>query len=235
MSYCVNCGVELKPSEPRCPLCGVEVVNPAEPFCESAARPYPRHVEHINARIDRRYAAEFISLLLLIPLFITLFTNLLVSHALTWSLYVVGALALVFVTVLLPMLFLRRRPTLFILLDGAALALFLFSVEQLAGAQFFTHLGLPLCALVTLFTLAVNAAFSEKWKTDPLIRTAALLALLGFLTVGIELSIMLYADRLYIPQWSMYALFPCLVLAGCLLLLNRKKKVKDELKKRFFV
>ncbi len=30
MSYCVNCGVELQKSEPRCPLCGTEVVNPNE-------------------------------------------------------------------------------------------------------------------------------------------------------------------------------------------------------------
>ena len=30
MSYCVNCGVELQKSEPRCPLCGTEVINPNE-------------------------------------------------------------------------------------------------------------------------------------------------------------------------------------------------------------
>ena len=31
MSYCVNCGVELEKSEKRCPLCGVEGINPAQP------------------------------------------------------------------------------------------------------------------------------------------------------------------------------------------------------------
>ena len=31
MSYCVNCGVELSPSERRCPLCGTEVMNPRSP------------------------------------------------------------------------------------------------------------------------------------------------------------------------------------------------------------
>ena len=39
MSYCVNCGVELAPSEKRCPLCGVEVVNPAKPWTEPEALP----------------------------------------------------------------------------------------------------------------------------------------------------------------------------------------------------
>ena len=31
MSYCVNCGVELARCEKKCPLCGVEAVNPASP------------------------------------------------------------------------------------------------------------------------------------------------------------------------------------------------------------
>ena len=39
MSYCVNCGVELAASERRCPLCGVEVINPREPFDENGERP----------------------------------------------------------------------------------------------------------------------------------------------------------------------------------------------------
>ena len=66
MSYCVNCGVELEKSEQRCPLCGVEVINPAEPFDFTDVRPYPKHVERLNARIDRRYTATFLSLLLLV-------------------------------------------------------------------------------------------------------------------------------------------------------------------------
>ena len=41
MSYCVNCGVELQKSEPRCPLCGTEVVNPNELKEEKPIRPYP--------------------------------------------------------------------------------------------------------------------------------------------------------------------------------------------------
>ena len=28
MSYCVNCGVKLKNSEKKCPLCNTKVINP---------------------------------------------------------------------------------------------------------------------------------------------------------------------------------------------------------------
>ena len=59
MSYCVNCGVELSPSEKTCPLCSVEVVNPRQPYDEKAVRPYPRRLDPINARI---YAAGGLAL-----------------------------------------------------------------------------------------------------------------------------------------------------------------------------
>ena len=85
MSYCVNCGVELQKSEPRCPLCGTEVLNPNELHEEKPIRPYPAHVEHLDKTVDRRYIASFISLLLLIPLFTTMLANILVSKQLTWS------------------------------------------------------------------------------------------------------------------------------------------------------
>ena len=31
MSYCVHCGVELADCEPKCPLCGTEVLDPKAP------------------------------------------------------------------------------------------------------------------------------------------------------------------------------------------------------------
>jgi hypothetical protein len=57
----------LDKSEPRCPLCGTEVINPAALEEEKPVRPYPSHVEHLDKRWTRRYIASFISLLLLIP------------------------------------------------------------------------------------------------------------------------------------------------------------------------
>ena len=38
MSYCVNCGVELQKSEPRCPLCGNPRVPEFKPFCSRGCR-----------------------------------------------------------------------------------------------------------------------------------------------------------------------------------------------------
>lgn len=236
MSYCVNCGVELAKSEKRCPLCDVEVINPAAPFDESAARPYPKHVERINERVDRRYAAIFISLLMLIPLFITIFMDLIVNGGgFSWSLYVIGGTALLFTCAILPMLLQNRRPALYVLLDGAALAILLLLIERVGGSRWFLPLGLPLAALATAFTLISLCVFSKKARLDPLVRWAVQLTLTGLLTVGVELIVDRFLGQLSFPRWSMYAMFPCLVLSVCLLTLNRKAKVKDEIRRRFFI
>ena len=59
MSYCVNCGVELEKSEKRCPLCGVEVINPAQPpeDKEPRQRPYPNRIEELSMNINKQFAA----------------------------------------------------------------------------------------------------------------------------------------------------------------------------------
>ena len=58
MSYCVNCGVELEKSEKKCPLCGVEVINPAQPpeDKEPRQRPYPNRREELSMNINKQIA-----------------------------------------------------------------------------------------------------------------------------------------------------------------------------------
>lgn len=237
MSYCVNCGVELDKGERKCPLCGVEAVNPLEPWTEEneLARPYPRHVEHLNARVDRRYAATFCSLMLLIPLFIAMFTNLLTSGALTWSLYVLGGALVVFVCVFLPMLLPRRRDYLCVLLSAAAVTLLVWLVSYLTKGTWFFTLGLSLCCIAALYALLITFLCRPTRTMDALVRAAAALTGAGLTVVLVELAIRLHTGGALVPRWSAYALFPCLVLSAGLLILNRRAKLKSEIKRRFFV
>ena len=99
MSYCVNCGVELADSETRCPLCGVEVVTPVKPWVEPKTPPYPERLERIMSRIDRRFFAGLLGVILLIPVCITLLIDLLANNGVTWSAYVVGGITVFFFVV----------------------------------------------------------------------------------------------------------------------------------------
>ena len=65
MAYCPNCGVELAPSEARCPLCGAPAPQPpgaGKPYPPAANAPEERHAPR-----KRRTFALACAILLLIP------------------------------------------------------------------------------------------------------------------------------------------------------------------------
>jgi hypothetical protein len=235
MSYCVNCGVELQKSEPRCPLCGTEVLNPNELNEEKPIRPYPAHVEHLDKSVDRRYIASFISLLLLIPLFTTMLANILVSKQLTWSYLVLGGELVVFTVFLLPVI--ARMPrVLYMVIDTAAVCVLLLLVRVLTQSNWdwLLLLGLPITGLTALLGWFFSVMASPKCRIPELIRFSLGLACIGLLVVAIEFFIGLYSHHIDWPTWSLYVLFPCLVLSSSLLILNRRARVKEEIRKRFY-
>ena len=159
MSYCVNCGVELAPSEKRCPLCGVEVVNPAKPWTEPEALPYSDNAERIR-RIDRRYLAGLISLVLLIPAIVCMFCDIL-DGRLSWSLLVTGALLNVFVIFLVPMMLHRPSALLLIALDTVSTSAYLLLIrirKRLAAAPCTAHCAAYGNSCRCIFPLAAQTA-----------------------------------------------------------------------------
>jgi hypothetical protein len=235
MSYCVNCGVELQKSEPRCPLCGTEVLNPNELHEEKPIRPYPAHVEHLDKSIDRRYIASFISLLLLIPLFTAMLANVLVSKQLTWSYIVLGGELVLFTVFLLPMIT-RIPKVLYMVIDTVSVSVLLLLIRVLTKSSWdwLFLLGLPITVLTALMCWFFSLMASPKCRIPVLVRFTFALACVGLLVVAIEFFIGLYRHVIAWPTWSLYVLFPCLVLASSLLILNRRARVKEEIRKRFY-
>ena len=215
MSYCVNCGVELAPSEKRCPLCGVEVVNPAKPWTEPEALPYSDNAERIR-RIDRRYLAGLISLVLLIPAVVCMFCDIL-DGRLSWSLLVTGALLNVFVIFLIPMMLHRPSALLLIALDTVSTSAYLLLIRiacglPASGKDWLLPLALPIVLICAFAFLGV-----------------------GILTVGINLFVNLYCGLALMPVWSLYSMLPCLVLFVFFLVLNKRNRWKDGIRKRLFI
>ena len=235
MSYCVNCGVELQKSEPRCPLCGTEVLNPNELNEEKPMRPYPAHVEHLDKTVDQRYIASFISLLMLIPLFTTMLANVLVSRQLTWSYLVLGGELVAFTVFLLPMIA-RMPKVLYMVIDTVAVGVLLLLIRVLTQSSWdwLLLLGLPITVLTALMCWFFSIMADPKCRLPVLIRFSFALACIGLLVVAIEFLIGLYQYAIVWPTWSLYVLFPCLVLASSLLILNRRARVKEEIRKRFY-
>jgi hypothetical protein len=233
MSYCVNCGVELADSEKHCPLCQTEVINPRAPWQEPAERPYSRHVDTMMRRIDRRYFAALTALLLSIPCIITVLLDILTGGGLTWSAYVIGAVAVTYVVVLLPFFFKKYHVVIFLGADCAAILLYLLFIETVNGGSWFMELGLPLTVSASVCMLALALLFTKR-RLSIIVKTGAVLIAVGVFVVAAEVFISLDAYRAVRIVWSFYALIPCVVLGAAALVLEHRQNFKERVRRRLF-
>ena len=236
MSYCVNCGIELAASEEKCPLCGVPVQNPANPWKEPQNMPYPPRVERILSHVDRRYSGILATVALSIPVVCSILIDIFMTRQISWSGYVSGAAVCLFVWFILPMLIQEQNAYLFILYDTAALQLYLadiclMSVGIMAYVTFVMPLGFALCALAYACAPIIKA----KRLSGTLYKPAIIMAILAVFCVLFELIIDLNLYGVFRPVWSFIAATPCLVLCAMLILLEKKQKLKDKILRRLFV
>ena len=88
--YCIHCGVKLADNEKRCPLCGTVPFHP-DFVRQEGETLYPRdRVPKFKAGKGAVLAA--VTLLLLIPVFITLICDVSIHSHVTWSGFVVGGI-----------------------------------------------------------------------------------------------------------------------------------------------
>lgn len=233
MSYCVNCGVELSESEQKCPLCEVPVYNPKDPWKKPKKRPYPEKIEEVMKGIDIKYGVWLATLILLIPCGISLISNLTLNKRLSWSLYVIGACFCLFVFVLLPFLFKKWKPYLFVLFNGGAVSLYLVLINYLTnGETWLFSLAIPLVIIVTAYSLIFS--FIIRRKIPVLIKIALIIIFFGIMTVAIELILDSFLNLEFKFFWSLYVELVCLFCGIILAILDKRKRWKEEIHRRLF-
>lgn len=236
MSYCVNCGVELAKSEKSCPLCGVEVLNPAEPWKEPVSRPYPAYLERIIRGVDRQYFALLAGLLLLVPVSVCVVIDLLSCGSLSWSTYVVGTAALIALTILMPISTGAGNPWRNLIVDTLAILglLWLIDYKAALAGGWFLPLALPIILALAVIAALIMLYFRRRKKKALLVSIAFILIAAGLYSVCIELILHLGQGWPVAFNWSLYALLPCVLTGGAFLLLNRRNKWKEAVRKRLF-
>ena len=98
--YCIKCGVELADSERSCPLCKTPVYYPNMP--KEVETPYPKFVS-VEEKVNPRGVYFILSFLFLIGGIISAICDISLQGGITWSGYVIGALVILYATVLLPL------------------------------------------------------------------------------------------------------------------------------------
>ncbi len=230
MAYCVHCGVRLGDAEPRCPLCGTEVIDPALPRNPEASKPFPVRTPEQTLILNRRYALSLLSALLLLPAALCLLLDLL-GGQISWSIYPAGVLLLCWIAVSLPLLMKRHRLYRTILITGATLAGYLFMVEQLSEAPgWFLPIVFPALALL-MGAICLTIALIRKWKRSVLQVVAAALIQAGLLSLAVELLCAWQGIGAALT-WSQFVMAPCFFVALLIILISKNRPLFEELKRR---
>lgn len=198
--YCVYCGVKLQDGSAECPLCHTPVMHPDNR--ESGRRAlYPDRLPPE----ERHGRALLVWLLTLVMAGVSMACLFLCLHRygeVGWSGYVMMSVALAWVCVLLPLLFPRFRPMIFLPVDFACLAGFLLYVCVKNGGNWFLPFAFPVTGIVAVLTLLGVALFRY-------IRQGRL-RLLGLYLIMIGASFMLieffghitFGTKMF--DWSLY-------------------------------
>ena len=231
MSYCVNCGVELEASLRECPLCHTPVVNPKEAGKTVPPSPYPTDRGQVE-EVKRKDLGILLSVVPSATAVTCLLLNLLVFNRSLWSLLVIGICICLFVFTF-PMVYYRKMPpSLSLLADGAAVAVYLYMIAYLTpSTAWFWQLGLPIVLLVILNTEIFTF----------LARLVPFSLLSGALCLFIEIPLFCAALEVMIRRmlsapirltWSAVVLTVCVIIDVALITILVKKRLRNEVRRR---
>ena len=199
--YCVYCGVKLQEGAQECPLCHTPVAIPPKPGTTERAL-YSDRLPEEEKNHGRALAVWMLTTVIAAVCLGCLIFCLRTYRAVSWSGYVLTASALVWITLLFPLLFRRYRPMIFLPVDFACLAGFLLYVCLKNGESWFLSFAFPVTGIACVLTLTGVAIFRY-------IRQGRL-RLLGLFLVLIGASFMLIEFFQHITfgtpmfVWSLY-------------------------------
>ncbi len=235
MSYCVNCGVELHETEKSCPLCTTVVINPNQLYNEDAKPLYPPHKQHADLQANKRVTVALISVLLALPASVCLVCNYVIDTRLTWSMYVLGTMAFLWTVIIPPYLLRRNRELMTVIIGGISSCAFLRFLEEVSPVKgWYLTLALPIVLVVAFicFIMVIIFLYSNLRK----MQIAAVFAVcVAGMMIAVEIATDVYHQASFKLEWSVFFAIPCIIVAVLFMLIDRKRSVKENIKKTFHV
>ena len=230
--YCVNCGVKLADTEKKCPLCGVAAWHPEHiPGKGEAMYPADRYPA---MQVSPKGAQIVVTTLFLLPVLITLLCDLQIGAGVTWSGYVIGALGVAYVMLVLPFWFRRPNPVVFVPVNFAAVAAYLWYINLAVAGDWFLSFALPVVAAVGAVVTAVVVLLRHIRRGRLYVVGGALLALGLFMPLMEYLAALTFAPVRFIG-WSFYPMVALLLFGGMFLFLAGNGKARERVERKFFI
>lgn len=229
MSYCVNCGVKLKNSEKKCPLCNTKVINPNKDNSEYEPV-YSNKVENFK-RINYKYLSKIVILILMITSFLILLLDYVSSRTITWSLYVVASILYLGTHLSFAVI---KNIYISLVIHLICTELFIGLIAYMTnGMHWYLYLILPF--VFTLWIYVMLITYLIKRKKGEFLKKLSLGLLFGGLTViAVEACIDLFRDNLINYTWSFYAALPITIISTIIFILSYNKRIVDEMRQRLF-
>lgn len=230
--FCINCGVKLADSESCCPLCGVTVFHPdldrpdGDPLYPPHRKPMPQ--------VSSRGIQIVLTTIFLIPLLITLMSDLQLNDGITWSGFVIGALLVTYVISVMPVWFTRPNPVVFIPCSFAAICVYLLYINETTGGNWFLTFAFPITAGIGIIVTAV-VALLRYLRRGRLYIVGGALILLGAFTLVMELLLCLTFDVAQFIGWSLYGLITLGLVGGMLIFLAINRPARETMERKFFI
>lgn len=228
--YCINCGVKLEDTEKKCPLCSTVVYHPE--IEKSPARElYPSNIIPKSSKGLKALGGAII-IVFLIPMVLSFFSDMQSDGKLDWFGYVAGALAVSYVSFVLPLWFKKPNPVIFVPCSFVALAIYLLYINFATNGTWYFTFALPITTFLCLIASAVTTLV-RYIKRGRLYIFGSMFISLGVYTLLIEY---LAHKTFYIAftGWSIYPLIVLFLLGSLLIYLGIDSNAREALERKLF-
>ena len=227
--YCVKCGVELAGSERKCPLCDTPVYFPG--LDAAPERPFPDNPPKVE-RVNPRGLYFIISFICLIAAVISVVADLTMSPGISWSGYALGGIILAYVVFILPQWFVRKPPSIFVPVDFAVAAIFVWYISFSLDGDWFFPFALPIIGGVALI-VSTPAILCYYIRRGYLYIFGGAFIATGLLTVMIEWLVRIQFNPPIPPFWSAYSAISLGLIGLMLIVIAIVKPFRESLARIF--
>lgn len=159
--------------------------------------------------------------------------NLFLRADRTWSLYVIGASAMLWLWLVPPLLARGMHLLLRLLLDIAAVALYVYLISvDLNGGDWYLGLAAPIIlwggAILLLLGLVLRV-----YRRSALTTLTILIGSIGVFVFGMEFFVDRWLHQLWSPSWSLVVLTICIRMVIPLIIIRRVPALREEARRRF--
>ena len=232
MSYCVHCGVELDQTAASCPLCHTPVLDPVRPRDTQSPKPFPSERREVPP-ISKWAVAGAVTAIMACVAAGCGVLNLFLRPGRGWSLYVIGAVIMLWIWIVIPLLA-RGIPLLVrSLIDVGAVGLYVYLISvDLKGWNWYVGLAVPIIlwggAVWLLLSLMLRV-----YHRSAISAAAILIGSLGVFLMGVEFFVDRWLTGRWDPSWSLVVLTICVCIVVPLVIIRRIPAVREEVRRRF--